>query len=203
MAQKKNAKGSLEVICGSMFSGKTDELIRQITRAQFAQLNTLIFKHTLDDRKTIDYIHAHNGKKLKAIAIDNPLNITDFIFEEVDVVGIDEVQFFDQDIISIILDLVEMGKRVIVAGLDLDFRGNPFGSMPAILSIADSITKLSAVCILCGKDAHYSQRLVNGKPASYNDPLVMTGAEEHYQARCRDCYEIDKKTRFKISTLIL
>lgn len=201
MKKQNHSKGSLEVICGSMFSGKTDELIRQIVRAQFAQLNTIIFKHCLDDRKTIEYIHSHNGKKLKAIAIENPQSILELVFEEVDVIGIDEIQFFDQNIINVVIDLIEKGKRIIVAGLDLDFRGNPFGSVPALLAIADSVTKLCAVCVQCGDEAHFSQRLVNGKPASYEDQLIMAGAEEHYQARCRNCYEIDKAPIFKTSTL--
>lgn len=203
LANNKNSKGSLEVICGSMFSGKTDELIRQMVRAQFAQLNTIIFKHTLDNRKTIEYIHAHNGKKLKAVAVENPKNILDLIFEDIDVIGIDEIQFFDQSIINVVLELIERGKRVIVAGLDLDFRGNPFGALPALLAIANSVKKLSAVCIKCGNDAHFSQRLVNGKPASYADPLIMAGAEEHYQARCRNCYKIDKMPQFEINTVTL
>lgn len=191
MAYQKSSKGSLEVICGSMFSGKTAELIRRITRAQFAQLNTLIFKHCLDDRKTIEYICTHHGQKLKAIAVEPAHQILDFAFEEVDVIAIDEIQFFDNTIIHVVLELIDQGKRVIAAGLDLDFRGDPFGPLPALLAVANSVTKLSAVCVKCGQDSHYTQRLVNGKPADYNDPQIVVGAEEHYQPRCRDCYQIN------------
>ncbi len=196
MFSKRNNHGRLEVICGSMFSGKSEELIRRLKRAQIAQLQTLIFKHSLDTRKTIEYIHAHNGDKIKAFAVESAEQIRDFIFEQADVIGIDEVQFFKPEIITIILELIDQKKRVIVAGLDLDFRGLPFGCMPSLLAIADTITKLNAVCMSCGNDAYYSQRLVNGQPARYNDPIIVIGAEECYQARCRECFKIDKKPTF-------
>lgn len=190
---KKTGKGHLEVICGSMFSGKSEELIRRLKRAQIAQLNTVVFKHSLDDRHTIEYIHSHNGDKLKAIAVERPEHIRELVFPEVEVVGIDEVQFFSTEIVEIVLELIDSGKRVITAGLDLDFRGLPFGPLPALLAIADQVTKLKAVCIICGADAHYTQRLVNGKPAKPTDPIILIGAEDCYQARCRNCYLIDKK----------
>ena len=183
----------LEVICGSMFSGKSEELIRRIKRAEYAQLNVLAFKHNLDNRKTVDHIHAHSGERIKAIAVDNPEDIKALVYPEVHVVGIDEVQFFSNKIIQVILDLIENGKRVIVAGLDLDFRGMPFGCMPVLLALADNVTKLCAVCVNCGHDAHFTQRLVNGNPAKFYDPLIVIGAQECYQARCRECFMIDRK----------
>lgn len=189
---KSNCKGKLEVVCGSMFSGKSEELIRRLRRAELAQLKTSVFKHKLDDRMTIEHIHAHSGERLKAIALDNPQDMHLFVTDEVQVVGIDEVQFFPTNIINIILQFVEAGKRVIVAGLDLDFRGMPFGCMPTLMAIADCVTKLNAVCMKCGEDAHYTQRLINGKAARFDDPIIMTGAQEYYQARCRSCYIIDK-----------
>lgn len=188
----KENKGSLEIVCGSMFSGKSEELIRRIRRAQFAQHKILVFKHSLDTRSTIEYVVSHNGAKLKAIAADNASLIGTLVTDDVDVIGIDEIQFFNDEIINIVCNLVEQGKRVIAAGLDLDFRGVPFGCMPTLMAIADSVTKLKAICMLCGKDAQYSQRLVNNAPAGYDDPIILVGAQESYQARCRDCHSIDK-----------
>ena len=195
MLPKKNKnKGSLEVICGPMFSGKSEELIRRLRRAKIAKQNVLVFKHALDNRTTIEHIASHNGNKIDACPTDNSLEIKKGgLTKIIDVIGIDEVQFFDNAIIQIICELVDVGKRVVVAGLDCDFRGIPFGPISILLAIADTITKLQAICTECGKDAHLTQRLVNGKPAKFNDPIVQIGAEESYQARCRTCYIIDKK----------
>lgn len=193
-SHKPEKKGFLEVVCGSMFSGKSEELIRRVKRAELAKQNILVFKHSLDDRSLIEYVVSHNGSKLKAIPVDTPQTILELVSDEVTVVGIDEVQFFDNDIIAVICTLIDAGKRVIAAGLDLDFRSVPFGPIPALLAIADDVTKLKAICMVCRKDAHYSQRLVNGKPAKFDDPIVLVGAQECYQARCRDCYQIDKTT---------
>ena len=185
-----NKKGRLEVICGSMFSGKSEELIRRIRRAEFAQQTTQVFKPIIDNRKTVDHIHAHSGDKKQAIPVASTQEFLDKLSSDCTVIGIDEVQFLDADIIPAIFELVDKGLRVIVAGLDLVFRGLPFGCMPALLSLADSVTKLNAICMVCGYDAHFTQRLVNGKPAKFDDPLILIGAEECYQARCRDCYSI-------------
>ncbi len=190
--QKRSIKGKLEVISGSMFSGKSEELIRRIRRADFASMKIAVFKHRVDDRMAIEFINTHSGDKFKAIALENPEDIKHFINEETQLVAIDEVQFFTMDIIPVILELVENGKKVIVAGLDLDFRGFPFGPIPTLMAIADTITKLSAVCMTCGNDAHFSQRLIDGRAAKFNDPVIMVGAKDVYQARCRDCYIIDK-----------
>lgn len=184
------SKRKLEVICGSMFSGKSEELIRRLRRAEFAQLKIQVFKHSLDDRKTTDHIHAHSGDKLSAIAISNLETLKAFLLPDTQVIGIDEVQFFSPTIVPLIQELIESGKRVVVAGLDLDFRGIPFGCMPALLALADNVTKLQAVCMECGDDAHFTQRLVNGNPAKLTDPIIMIGAQENYQARCRECYRI-------------
>lgn len=189
---KSTVKGKLEVICGSMFSGKSEELIRRIRRAEIAQQKLCVFKHRIDDRMSIDYIHAHSGDKFKAIALENPLDMQLFITEDIRVVAIDEVQFFSLDIIPTILGFVDMGKRVIAAGLDLDFRGLPFGPIPTLLAVANTISKLNAVCMSCGNDAHFSQRLINGRAAKFDDPILLIGAQDCYQARCRDCYIIDK-----------
>jgi thymidine kinase len=186
-------KGRLEVICGSMFSGKSEELIRRLRRAEFARLKTQVFKHTLDNRKTMDHIHAHNGDKLLAIALEDPKMLRNYSGEDTNVVAIDEVQFFSADIIPIIHELVDSGKLVLAAGLDLDFRGVPFGCMPLLLAFADVVTKLKAICMICGNDAHFTQRLINNQPAQFDDPIVFVGAQECYQARCRNCHIIGQK----------
>ncbi len=191
--KKQFNKSGLEIVCGSMFSGKSEELIRRLKRAEYAKLNVLAFKHNLDNRTTIDHINAHSGEKMRAIAVEHAHDIKNLTYSGVDVIGIDEVQFFSKDIVNIILDLVQEGKRVIAAGLDLDFRGVPFGSMPVLMAVADTVTKLSAVCISCGADAHFTQRLINDRPAKFSDPIIMPGAQEYYQARCRDCFIIDQK----------
>ena len=192
MIDQKAKKGHLEVVCGSMFSGKSEELIRRLRRAEIAQQKVLVFKHSLDTRKTIDYIVSHNGNKLKAFALSSATEILELVDDDVSVIGIDEVQFFSNEIVNTIHTLVNRGKRVIAAGLDLDFRGVPFGSIPLLMAIADSATKLKAVCIKCGDNAHFTQRLINNQPAKYNDPVILVGAEEFYQARCRNCFAIDR-----------
>lgn len=184
--------GSLEVICGSMFSGKSEELIRRIRRAEIARQSIALFKHHFDTRTHVEYVTTHNGEKMRACAIKSSYDITLLTDPCTRVVGIDEIQFFDTGIIAVIAALVRQGVRVIAAGLDLDFRAVPFGSMPTLLAIADSVTKLAAVCALCGKDAQYTQRLINGTPAQYDDPIILVGAQDHYQARCRSCYSINK-----------
>jgi len=188
------AKGSLEVICGPMFSGKSEELIRRLRRAQIARQKVLTCKHSLDDRFMIECIVSHDGNKLEAEAIEDVNQILELgLKNNIDVVGIDEVQWFDSSIIAIICKLIDDGKRVIVAGYELDFRTVPAGTMPTLLSIADKVTKLQAICTICGKDATLTQRLVNNNPAKYDDPLIVVGGAEQYQARSRDCHKIDKK----------
>lgn len=196
MEYNQSQRGILEVICGSMFSGKSEELIRRLKRAQLAKLHVLTFKHTLDDRTTREYVASHNGTLLKAIPIQKPQEILQFISPEILVVGIDEVQFFSQEIVNVVCELIHQNKRVLVAGLDLDFKGVPFGCMPLLMAIADSVTKLKAICMQCGKDAHFTQRLVNGRPARYDDPIVLIGAQESYQACCRTCHRIDRMPLF-------
>jgi thymidine kinase len=187
------ALGTLEVICGPMFSGKTEELIRRLRRAVIAKQRVMVFKHCLDDRFCFDHLTSHSGDKLEAQPIDTPERLFDHIQKHnADVIGIDEVQFFPATIIYTIDELVSQGKRVIVAGLDLDFRCVPFGPIPTLLAIADTITKLKSICTICGSDAAFSQRLINGQPAKHDDPIILVGAEENYQARCRACYCIDQ-----------
>ena len=185
--------GTLEVICGPMFSGKSEELIRRLRRAKIAQQVTITFKPHIDHRYGLEFVSSHNGSKVEAQPIQNVHDILARV-EEVNatVIGIDEAQFFPNDLVNVICTLVNANKRVIVSGLDKDFRAAPFGCMPSLLAIADKVTKLEAICTHCGNDAHFSQRLVNNLPAKYDDPIIQVGAQEAYQARCRGCYVIDK-----------
>ncbi len=190
-------KGILEVICGPMFSGKSEELIRRLRRATFAKQKIAVFKPHIDERRGIDRVTSHNGTAIDAQPIDNVETILSNVMDNnIEVIGIDEVQFFPQEIITVICKLIDNKKRVIVGGLDLDFRGIPFGPIPTLLAIADDITKLRSICTECCSDAHFTQRLVDNKPAKFDDPIIQIGAQEAYQARCRSCYIIDKKPTF-------
>lgn len=191
MSTSRDHAGHLEVICGPMFSGKTEELIRRLRRALIAHQRVATFKHTLDKRFTLDCVASHAGGRIDAHALEKSEYILEYVRRgAIDVVGIDETQFFSADIVAIISVLVASGKRVIVAGLDLDFRGVPFGPMPVIMALADDVIKLKAVCALCQKDALHSQRLIDGLPAKVTDPTILIGSNESYQARCRACYVI-------------
>lgn len=180
--------GSLEVICGPMFSGKSEELIRRLRRAKIAQQRVAVFKHAIDNRYNDTNITSHNGTTLDAHATNNSSLILDIVQQEhYTVVGIDEVQFYSNDIITVICSLVDAQIRVIVAGLDLDFRGVPFGPTPTLLALADLVTKLCAICTLCGNDAHFSQRIPS-TTTSTNKEIIMVGGTQNYVARCRACY---------------
>ncbi len=185
--------GRLEVICGSMFSGKSEELIRRMRRAEIAKRRIQVFKHCKDNRKTLCHVHAHNGDALAACPVASAKELAQLIHDDTQVIGIDEIQFFPHDIVLLVDKLVTEGRRVIAAGLDLDFRGLPFGCMPVLLALSDEIIKLKAVCMQSGKDAHFTQRLVNGEPAKHTDPLIVVGAQECYEARARECYKIDHR----------
>lgn len=202
MNQHQINKGSLELICGPMFSGKSEELIRRLRRANIAKQKVAVFKPKLDTRRGVDIVSSHNGTCIDAVPVDNIETIIAHVQEHcIQVIGFDEVQFFPPDIITIICRLIEEGKRVITAGLDLDFRGIPFGPVPTLLAIADQVIKLQAICTECGHDAHHTQRLVNSQPARFDDPIILLGAQESYQARCRNCFMIDKKASTVINTL--
>lgn len=184
--------GWIEVICGSMFSGKSEELIRRVRRAQFAKQKIAVFKPKIDNRYDDYNVVSHNGASLIAKAISHSIEILHHVEPELDVVAIDEVQFFDEGIVRVVQQLADSGYRVIAAGLDQDFRGEPFGQMPALLSIAEQITKLQAVCTVCGSPASRTQRLIDGRPASYFDPVILVGASEAYEPRCRHHHEVPK-----------
>ncbi len=189
--------GYLEIITGCMFAGKTEELIRRINTLEFAKRNVVVFKPAIDDRYSEDYVVSHAGSKIKSHAIVKAEEIYNYINEETDVVAIDEVQFFDESIISICDDLALKGMRVMVAGLDMNFKGEPFGVIPVLLTHAEFVTKLTAVCTKCGSPATRTQRLVDGNPASYHDPIILIGASESYEARCRHHHEVIDKPRIE------
>ncbi len=185
--------GWVEVITGCMFAGKTEELIRRIKVLEFAKKNIKVFKPKIDNRYSDEKVVSHAGSFVDSITIENAMEILDHIDGKVDVVAIDEVQFFDKEVCAICDMLAKRGLRVMVAGLDMDFRGEPFGVMPILITEAEFVTKLTAVCVLCGAPATRTQRLVNKAPASYHDPIVLVGAKESYEARCRHCHEVIDK----------
>jgi thymidine kinase len=189
-AMMDRAVGIIEVICGSMFSGKSEELIRRVRRAQIAKQRVQVFKHALDDRYTVQSITSHNGAKIEAVPITSSEEILRLAAPAGEVVAVDEVQFLDDAVAEAASILAGRGVRVILAGLDMDFRGEPFGPMPQLLAIAEDVTKLRAICVVCGAPASRTQRLVNGRPAAYSDPIVLIGAQEAYEARCRRCHEV-------------
>ena len=186
--------GWVEVICGSMFSGKTEELIRRVRRAQIARQRVQVFKPSLDDRYVLEKVTSHNGMDVEATIVTEAREILDLVEPDTAVVAIDEVQFFDWTIAEVCNALAENGKRVIVTGLDMDFRGEPFGPMPLLMAEAERVDKLSAICVVCGAPASRTQRLIDGQPASYDDPVIMVGASEVYEARCRHCHQVKQRT---------
>jgi thymidine kinase len=186
--------GWIEMICGSMFSGKSEELIRRVRRTQFAKQSCVTFKPSIDNRYSEVEVVSHTGMKVPAYAVTHSSQILKYVTEEVEVVAIDEIQFFDDEIVKVVQQLANMGKRVICAGLDQDFRGLPFGKVPELLSIAEHVTKLNAVCASCSSPASRTQRLINGKPALFEDPIILVGASESYEPRCRHCHEVPTKT---------
>ena len=186
----KHINGSIEVITGSMFSGKTDELIRRLRRARIARQEVQVFKPVIDNRYGVEKVKSHAGNEFEARPIKSSAEILKVLSKNTSVVAIDEAQFFDEGIIQVADDLAVKGVRVIVAGLDMDFRGEPFGVMPAFLARAERVDKLQAICMVCGEPASRTQRLVNGKPARYGDPIVIVGAAEMYEARCRKHHEV-------------
>lgn len=191
--QKGKNDGWIEVICGSMFSGKSEELIRRVHRVQIAKKKVQVFKPTIDTRYSIQYIYSHNGTKIEAINISNSKELLEKTEPDTEVVAIDEAQFYDKGIVTICQKLANQGRRVIVTGLDQDFRGEPFGPIPELLAVAEYIDKLQAICMICGSPASRTQRLVNGKPAKYSDPIILIGAKETYEARCRKCHVVIKE----------
>ncbi|WP_182200762.1 thymidine kinase [Paraliobacillus salinarum] len=187
--------GWVELICGSMFSGKSEELIRRVRRATYGNLTVRVFKPAIDNRYADESVVSHNGNSILARPVTCANDIIEQMDDDIDVVGIDEIQFFDEDIIEIVDELANHGHRVIVAGLDTDFRGEPFGPMPKLMALSESISKLNAICPICASPASRTQRLIDGEPASYNDPIILVGASESYEPRCRHHHEVPNKPR--------
>lgn len=185
--------GSIEVICGPMFAGKTEELLRRVRRLEYAKKKVVLFKPQIDDRYEKAYVVSHNHNKALCVAISKAEEMLDFVKEDTDAVVIDEFQFLGDEAVDVALHFARMGKRVIMSGLDKDFRGEPFTNMPRILAYADEVTKLTAICVKCGNPATCTQRIINGEPANYNDPQILVGASENYEARCASCHEVPGK----------
>ena len=187
--------GWVETISGCMFAGKTEELIRRIKVLEFAKKNILVFKPKIDNRYSNKMVVSHAGSSVESIVVKNSEEILDYIDDKTEVVAIDEAQFFDNNICEVCDYLAHKGIRVMVAGLDMDFRGEPFGPMPTLLTQAEFVTKLTAVCNNCGQPATRTQRIIDGKPASYDDPIILVGASESYEARCRHCHDVPGKVK--------
>ncbi|TWI59768.1 thymidine kinase [Halalkalibacter nanhaiisediminis] len=192
-------EGWLEVICGSMFSGKSEELIRRVRRVSYGKLTVQVFKPAIDNRYSEEEVVSHNGTKVCATPVKTSLEILDLVEEDTEVVAVDEVQFFDEDIVGVVDELANRGKRVICAGLDQDFRGEPFGPIQPLLALAEEVTKLQAVCPCCGSPASRTQRLIDGKPASYTDPIILVGASESYEPRCRHCHDVPNRPQLVVA----
>ena len=186
--------GWIEVIAGVMFSGKSEELIRRVRRSIIARRRVQVFKSHLDERYAGIYaVSSHDGRTVEAIPVDSSRQIASGIDPSAHIIAIDEAQFLDADIVTLVTSLAERGRRVILAGTDTDFRGEPFGPMPQLMAIAEVVDKLHAICVLCGSAASRNQRLIEGRPARYDSPTIMVGGQESYEARCRACHQVPRR----------
>lgn len=191
MAERRS--GAIEVVSGVMFSGKSEEMIRRVRRAMIARRRVQVFKSHLDDRYAGLYkVSSHDGREIEAEPVDASAEIFRRVRPDTEVVAIDEAQFLDAGVVGVVTTLAERGVRVILAGTDTDFRGEPFGAMGTLMCIAESVTKLRAICVVCGDEACRNQRLVNGRPALYDSPQIMVGGQESYEARCRHCHAVPR-----------
>ena len=188
--ERDRSRGHIELICGSMFSGKTKELIRRIKRAEIAKQRVQVFSHTFDTRYGENKVASHSGADWKSVPVQNADQVLEQLDPAATVVAVDEAQFFDWKITQVVNQLAQRGVRVIVAGLDTDFRAEPFGPMPILMAQAEQVDKLNAICVVCGAPASRTQRLINGAPAKYDDPVILVGASEVYEARCRHCHQV-------------
>ena len=194
--------GWVEVICGVMFSGKSEELIRRVRRAMIARKTVQVFKSHLDERYSGIYqVSSHDGRTTEAVPVDTPEQISRELKPDTQVVAIDEAQFLDASIVELVTSLAAQGKRIILAGTDTDFRGEPFGPMPQLLAVAEVVDKLHAICVCCGNPASRNQRLIGGKPARYDSPTIMVGSAESYEARCRRCHAVPKKDEDQVELI--
>jgi thymidine kinase len=186
--------GWIEVIAGVMFSGKSEELIRRVRRAMIARKRVQVFKSHLDGRYAGLYaISSHDGRSVEAVPVDSSAQIAQCLDPMAHVIAIDEAQFLDDSIVDLTTSLAARGRRVILAGTDTDFRGEPFGPMPQLMAIAEVVDKLHAICVLCGSPASRNQRLVEGRPARYDSPVIQVGGTDSYEARCRACHQVPRR----------
>jgi thymidine kinase len=192
--ETRSSGGGIEIVCGSMFSGKTEELIRRVRRAKIAKQNVQVFKPAIDTRYTTEAVTSHNGLGVDAVPVQSAAEIDKLILPETSVVAIDEVQFLGWEVTELCQRLADRGVRVIAAGLDMDFRGEPFGPMPVLMAQAETVEKLQAICVVCGNPASRTQRLINGLPAAYDDPIILVGGSESYEARCRKCHRVPRRS---------
>ncbi len=194
--------GWIEVICGVMFSGKSEELIRRVRRALIAKKRVQVFKSHLDERYAgLYHVSSHDGRTVEAEPIDSPEQIAHAVLKETQVVAIDEAQFLPVGIVDLATSLAAAGRRVILAGTDTDFRGEPFGCMPQLLAVAEQVDKLHAICVVCGNAASRNQRLIGGRPARYDSPTIMVGGDESYEARCRSCHSVPRRDEDQVRLL--
>ena len=194
--------GWIEVVAGVMFSGKSEELIRRVRRAIIGKKKVQVFKSHLDDRYSgVFSISSHDGRTVEAVPVDSSLQIAQQLNGLADVVAIDEAQFLDSGIVALSTSLAERGIRVIIAGTDTDFRGEPFGAMPQLMAVADVVDKLHAICVVCGGPASRNQRLLEGRPARYDSPIIMVGGRESYEARCRHCHQVPRRDEEQVPLL--
>ena len=189
----KSRDGWLEVICGCMFAGKTEELIRRINRIKYAKKSIIVFKPIIDDRYDRTQVVSHSNQRVDSIPIKDSSEVLKYIDKLPYSVAFDEVQFFDEGLIEVIDRLANSGVRVIIAGLDQDFRGEPFGIMPALMAKSEYITKLQGICTVCGAPATRTQRIIDGHPADYDDQTILVSASEKYESRCRHCHQVPRK----------
>lgn len=189
----KQREGWIEVITGPMFAGKTEELIRRVKRLEYARQNIIVFKPTIDNRYAEGEVVSHNNNRTKSINVSKASDIMKHVEDSTEVVAIDEIQFLDEEVVGVCETLADRGVRVIASGLDRDFRGEPFSFMPKLLALAEDVTKLTAICVKCHTPATRTQRIIDGKPASYNDPIILVGASDSYEARCRHCHQVPNK----------
>lgn len=190
MAQKIKAEGKLIVVCGSMFAGKSEEVIRRARRSLYAKRKVQVFKPSIDKRYDESMVVTHMGVKQEAVPVRNVAELRTLVSPDTEVILLEEAQFFDDTLIELCVQWADEGREVICAGLDQDFRRKPFGPMPGLLAAADEVVKLRAICIKCGAPASHTQRIIDGKPAHKNDPVILIGATESYEARCRRCFKL-------------
>ncbi|MGH7657119.1 MAG: thymidine kinase [Gemmatimonadales bacterium] len=190
---QRSRPGSIEVIAGVMFSGKSEELIRRIRRAVIARRRVQVFKSHLDGRYGgLFTVASHDGTEVEASPVDSSAEIFRLLHPDTEIIAIDEVQFLDEGIVDAVTEFADRGARVVVAGTDTDFRGEPFGSIGALMAVAERVDKLNAICVICGDPACRNQRLIDGRPARWDSPTIMVGGRETYEARCRHCHRVPR-----------